>query len=259
MSNLDSISLPRLSTYKSIFGSSTEIEALKFYYWNQAVSAELYVLLHNLEICFRNRIHEVLSLEASLQASKNFAWYDQFDFSISGNTSNGKPRLSKTGEAIDKVKTDLQKKGKQLTPQNIICNLELGKWTYILKTRNFKNGSAIDWKKLFPLIFRNYSNFSTKKGLSSLFSRLEEVRLLRNRIAHLEPVWKFGSKTVNGTTVNAPTNTGQVIARLNKEITWTTHVLEWICKDSYNHYIGTNSYRKLRILVSDPGVVYFSI
>ena len=259
MSTINSISSPRLSSYRTIFNCPTDPEALKFYFWNQAVTSELYVLLHNIEICLRNRIHEVLSLEASNQVSHNYAWYDQFDFTIPNATNrNGQPKLSKTGEAIAKVITDLQTKGKALTPQNVICNIEFGKWYYILKTTKYKNGNPIDWNTSYPLIFKNYSNFS-KSGRSALFSRVDEVRLLRNRVAHLEPVWKFSTKKVNGKIVAAPTNYNDVMLRLNEEISWAVNVLNWLCNDSHDHYIHTNSYRRLRILVTDPGIMYFAI
>ena len=106
--------------------------------------------------------------------------------------------------------------------------------------------------------FSNYSTF-TRKGRKILFNRLDEVRLLRNRVAHLEPVWKFGKKEVNGVQIQAPNDLNSVLIRLNKEISWVINVLEWICPDSYAHYIQTNSYRKLRILVSETGMTYFSI
>ena len=257
MTNINSISDARLSSYKSIFNCETQ-DALKYYYWNQAVSAELYILLHNIEVCLRNKIHETLSLAGSKQASKNFAWYDQFDFSMPGVNRYGEPNQTKTGWAINKVKTDLQEKRKPVSPQNVISNLEFGKWAYIVQTKKLKGGVAIDWATHYPLIFSNYSTF-TKKGRKILFTRLDEVRLLRNRIAHLEPVWKFGSKEVNGSAIQAAHDLNSVLNRLNKEISWMINVLEWICTDSYNHYIQTNSYRKLRMLVSDPGTVYFSI
>lgn len=258
MSNINSISNARLSFYKSIFQCGSDQEALRYYYWNQAVSAELYVLLHNLEVCLRNRIHEELSLALSNQTSSNYAWYDQFDFSLPGFDRFGQPNLTITGKSIDKVKGELTTKGKPLTPQNIICNLEFGKWPHILKTRNLKNGTAIDWATFFPAIFPQY-NHSSKRLRKRLFERLEEVRLLRNRVAHLEPVWKFDSKTINGSHVPAPTDLGTVLNRLNKEISWTINVLEWLCTDTHKHYIQTNSFRKLRMLVSDPGTLYFSI
>lgn len=257
MTNINSISAMRLSSYRTIFACENQ-DALKYYYWNQAVSAELYVLLHNIEICLRNKIHETLSLAVTNQQSKNFAWYDRFDFSKKDLDRFGQPNQTKTGYAIKKVKDDLIDKGKSVTPQNVISNLEFGKWAFLIKTKKLKDGSNIDWATCYPLIFSNYSNFSIQ-GRASLFSRLDEVRLLRNRVAHLEPVWKFGSKTVNGTIIPVPHDLDSVINRLNKEISWIVNVLEWICPDSYNHYVQTNSYRKLRILVSAIGINYFSI
>jgi hypothetical protein len=258
MTNISSISITRLSSYKLIFQCGNDQDTLKFYYWNQAVSAELYILLHNIEVCLRNKIHETLSLAASSQASKNFAWYDQFDFSKPGLDRFGQPNQTKTGLAIKKVKEDLSDKNKAITPQNVISNLEFGKWAYLIQTKKLKNGSNIDWATHYPLIFSNYSTF-TRKGRKILFNRLDEVRLLRNRVAHLEPVWKFGKKEVNGVQIQAPNDLNSVLIRLNKEISWVINVLEWICPDSYAHYIQTNSYRKLRILVSETGMTYFSI
>lgn len=261
MSNINSINVHRLSSYKHIFNCASDTEALKFYYWNQAVSAELYVLLHNIEVCLRNRIHEVLSFDASNQQSRNYTWFDKLYLKKPDSSSPPVYIDTVLGKSIKKIKRGLSDKGKPHTPQNIICNLEFGKWKYVLSTRTYKNargrpGQALDWAILFSQIFPQFNNMNRTQTITE---RLTAITLLRNRVAHLEPVWKFETKTVNGTTVLSPVDEVTALSRLDTEINWAVVFLSWICQDTHDHYVNTNSYRKLRILATKPGLDYFSI
>lgn len=255
------ISHARLSSYRHAF-SCTDEEALHYYYWNQELSAELYILIHNIEICLRNQIHVELSKEVSFvkngNIQDNFCWFDFFEFNIPDPSSMSKEKLNQTGEALKKIKKDLKRKNVPLTPQNIVSNLELGKWAYILRTRSYNDGTPINWNKCLGNIFPNL-NTSKKKNRDAMNARLEEIRLLRNRIAHLEPVWKFQSKKINGSYVSAPTTPDEILKRLDTEIYWATTFLKWLCNDSYNNYIKTNSHKNLLKLITYDGIINFQI
>lgn len=258
MANINSISTFRLTHYKKIFNCATDVEALKYYYWNQAISAEIYILLHNIEICLRNRIHEVLSNDASLQQSLNFAWFDRLYLMKPDPQNPQKVIDTVLGSAIKKVKRDLGQKNKPPHPHNIICNLEFGKWKYVLLTKTYKDprgrsGNAIDWNTLFPLIFPQFMNHG-RKSSQKILDRLTEISKLRNRVAHLEPVWKFEAKVFNKTVIPAPKDEVTALDRLGKEINWAIVFLSWICQDSYDHYINTNSFKRLQNLITKAGL-----
>lgn len=256
-----SISYARLSSYRHAFNCTDE-EALHYYYWNQILSSELYILTHNIEICLRNQIHNELSKEVSFVKNgntlDNFNWFDFFEFLIpDANAPSGK-KLNQTGEAFKKIRRDLTRKNVPITPQNIVSNLEFGKWAYILRTRSYKDGKPIDWNKCLAKIFPNL-NTSKKKNREAMNARLEEIRLLRNRIAHLEPVWKFQSKQINGSYVAAPKTPDEILKRLETEIYWATTFLKWLCEDTYNSYMNTNSYKRLLKLITLDGISNFEI
>ncbi|WP_271648926.1 hypothetical protein, partial [Acinetobacter baumannii] len=162
------------------------------------------------------------------------------------------------GSAIKKVKRDLIQKSKPPHPHNIICNLEFGKWKYVLLTKTYKDprgrsGSAIDWNSLFPLVFPQFANHN-KRNRNMILERLTEISKLRNRVAHLEPVWKFEAKVFNNSVIPAPVDETTALDRLNKEINWAIVFLGWICQDTHAHYINTNSYRRLHNLCTKSGL-----
>ncbi|MFW0004458.1 MAG: Abi family protein [Coxiella endosymbiont of Dermacentor nuttalli] len=256
-----SISHARLSSYRHAFNCTDE-EALHYYYWNQVLSSELYILIHNIEICLRNQIHNELSKEVSFVNKQNildnFNWFDFFDFVVPDPKSPSGKKLNQTGEALKKIKKDLVRKDVLISPQNIVSNLEFGKWAYILRTRSYSDGRPINWTKCLAKIFPNL-NTSRKKNRDAMNARLEEIRLLRNRIAHLEPVWKFQSKQINGSYVSAPGNLEEILKRLEIEIYWATTFLKWLCEDTYNSYVKTNSYKRLLELITIDGISTFEI
>ena len=221
-----SISYARLSSYRHAFNCTDE-EALHYYYWNQVLSSELYILTHNIEICFRNQIHNELSKEVSFvkkgNTLDNFNWFDFFEFLIPDANSPSGKKLNQTGEAFKKIKKDLIRKNVPTTPQNIVSNLEFGKWAYILRTRSYNDGKPIDWVKCLAKIFPNL-NTSKKKNREAMNATPDEI-----------------------------------LKRLEIEIYWATTFLKWLCEDTYNSYIKTNSYKKLLKLITIDGISDFEL
>jgi hypothetical protein len=73
-------------------------------------------------------------------------------------------------------------------------------------------------------------------------------------------VWKFGDiKHTDGTVIlPAPTDRDTVLRRLRQEIKNSIELLKWLCLDTHNFYISTNSYKRLRILSTDVGIDWLS-
>jgi hypothetical protein len=200
----------------------------------------------------------VLSYNASNAVSQNFAWFDRL-YLKKPDPKNKAVKIDTTlGLSIQKVKRELSNKGKPSSPHNIISNLEFGKWKYVLLTKTYKDahgnsGSVIDWSTLFPLIFPQFTNHN-KTNRNKILERLTEISKLRNRLAHLEPIWKFETKVFNAVTILAPVDETTALDRLNKEINWSVVFLNWVCLDTYNHYINTNSYARLKTLTTKVGL-----
>ena len=263
------ISTHRLSSYKKSFNCSSDEEALKYYYWNQALSAEIYVLLHNIEICLRNRIHTALSLYVSElnkdTSSDNYNWYEFFDFEVPSKEDHRQIVLGETGQAIESAKKKLRKKRMAATPQNVISNVDFGAWRHILSISHCKNLShtnnrvLIEWNKINPQIFVHYKDIGNKNKRMFLMDRLREIGLLRNRVAHLEPVWKYKQREIGGRKIREPSNTLEIFSNLNQEIAATVRFLSWLCSDTHDFYIKTASYKSLQELIQYRTMANFNL
>lgn len=266
-----SISTPRLSSYKKFFACPTDESCIPYYRWNQALSSELYILLSTIEICLRNKIHIALSEEVSVKFNKdqpissNFCWYDYFNFIEVDKHGNKKTDrkgqfiYTETGNAFRKI-THKRDKNLGLLPQIVISKLEFGKWSYVLSAKKYENGDLIDWNTLFPLIFPHFIDIKPNKH-QIIIERIKDVKNWRNRLAHLEPVWKFSDvkhRITGKVLVKEPTNKQEIIQRLNKEVRKSMDLLLWLCLETHDHYKLTDSYKNLIFLISDKGLTKFT-
>lgn len=259
---IDVISTSRLSTYKTSFLCSDE-EALKMYYWNQALSSEIYVLLHNIEVCLRNRMHTTLSLYISnlnkVEVTDNYKWYEFFDFDVPDKEDKSKKVLGETGKAVNSSKRKLRSKKLPLTPQNVISNIDFGAWRHILKISHLKNKTAIEWHKVNPNIFVHYRSINNWDKRKLLMDRLREIGLLRNRMAHLEPVWKYKERKIGGRIILEPLTPEEIFLNLNQEIMATVRFLNWLCEETHDFYIQTESFKKLYSLIQPQSIEKFKL
>ncbi len=158
----------RVEGYRS---SPQESDLLIFarYMWNLSLSEALYPSLHALEIALRNSIHDTLS-----QGFSDPLWFDRVGLLDPSE-------VAKVAEA----KQELTRNGKQHDPGRIIAELQFGFWTSMLKARY----DVTIWRRYivsaFPYIPRSQR---TRKNISK---RLNQIRQLRNRIFHHEPIWRY--------------------------------------------------------------------
>jgi abortive infection bacteriophage resistance protein len=153
------ITKERLTRYLKATGHDLP-RALQLYEHNVALSEALYGLLHGLEVAIRNVVHHTLAA-----GYRTPAWYD---------------RAPLTPYWKDQVDDAKRRAGAGATPGKIIAELTFGFWVELLSKRN-KNHLWIGrgLKNAFP---------NTNLDRSDIHDRLKTVQLLRNRIAHHEPV-----------------------------------------------------------------------
>jgi hypothetical protein len=136
--------------------------------WNIVLSEALYPALHSLEIGLRNTLHNAIS----------GYWGDPLWFVA--------PIPGLAPEEVDKVevaKQELQKARKPLEAGRMVAELAFGFWTGLLNARY----ESILWPRLLRTAFPGMPNsIRTRKRLST---RLNDVRRLRNRVFHHEPIW----------------------------------------------------------------------
>lgn len=166
------VSKDRLSSYLSLSNGDKK-KAIDLYIENIRVSEELYGLISEFEVVFRNSLNKQLSSQYGEE------WYDS-------------PKLKFLDihlTAIKRVKEDLEKDRKPKTNPNIISNLNLGYWVYLFNP--FYDTTL--WRGCLFKVFAN------KKSLNRSRVRLEldKIKKLRNRVAHCECILKYPYKQLS--------------------------------------------------------------
>lgn len=173
------VSKPRMASYRHYWKATPE-EAVGLYMWNGEVCAEVSKLLSYFEIALRNGIHRELSLSATGSASASSHWWD----SLPGLKSGTKYKVADVrSDAAPKV----------LDPDEIVSRLTFGFWpnvlSWVAKTRTSLMFRILPAHPLSqPGASATWNNVVARQdAIREIF----ELKDLRNRIAHHEPLWKF--------------------------------------------------------------------
>lgn len=171
----EALSLERFSRYLAWAGGD-RLRAVELYTLNCQLSESLYTPLHMLEVVLRNRIHRIASTAIGEKLAT--PWFDRPEFL----------RGSRQAAQIAKAKEELAEGGKALEPGRIVAALTFGYWTAF-----FGKDYEVAWQQILHRIARRPDG----KGLGRKdFARpLTPLRILRNRIAHHEPIltWNLPS------------------------------------------------------------------
>jgi Abi-like protein len=139
--------------------------AIRLYERNTRLSEHLYGVLQACEVAVRNSIH--INLSAGLGRTD---WYDSFKF--------GRREMLMIGDA----KLNVQRFKSKVLPGQIVAELTMGFWIRLLAPEYEKSL----WVKHLHKSFSHYR----KPNRVLIFARLDEIRRLRNRVAHHEPIFK---------------------------------------------------------------------
>lgn len=158
------LSTARWGTYLSWAGGDRE-RALMLYGLNVELSESFHAPLHMLEVALRNRIDGVLA------AAAGEGWYDLPAFQAN----------RRQPEMLARARQDLRDAGKAESPGALVAALTFGFWTALL---------GKEYEDLWQRTLHRIARRSDGKGLRRKdFTRpLGPLRMLRNRIAHHEPV-----------------------------------------------------------------------
>ena len=168
-----SLSRERLGTYLAASGGD-QVQALRLYTWNTAVSAAFYGPLQGLEIALRNAIHTQLSHRYGT------FWFDNPDTGLDAGAST----------RIAAARSDLDRSGKALRPDRIVARLSFGFWVSLTGRGERRNsGRKANYEMtLWRPALRNAFPHRERLVRRQVHGPLIALRLLRNRIAHHEPV-----------------------------------------------------------------------
>lgn len=139
--------------------------AIRLYEKNTRLSEALYGVLQGCEVALRNSIHTTLAMGIG-----KADWYDHVGLG------------TREREMVDSAKENVKKFGKKVTPGRVVAELTMGFWIRLL-SREYEKGL---WVKHLYKAFPHYR----KPDRFQIFARFDEIRKLRNRVAHHEPIFK---------------------------------------------------------------------
>jgi len=167
------LSPARLSTYVKAVHAVHDVDhaALALYAWNAEVSGALLVDLHVLEVVMRNAVAEALEQVYGI----DWPWSPTFERSLPHPSAGYSPRQ------------DLQVARRRASSTgNVIPELKLVFWQKLFTSRYDDRLWNAHLKSVFPHACATRAAAALR---SEIYRSMEKLRLLRNRIAHHEPIF----------------------------------------------------------------------
>lgn len=167
------VSQPRLNRFLTACGSS-KVKAQKLYRINLRISKESYPLLTLFEIFLRNAINGQLSIYFN-----DTDWIVNQKSSFMSNNSLNSSRFQMR-TSVQKAENTIRQKGSTVTAGKVIAEQTFGFWTSLFENHHYRlvGGSPIQC----------FANKPPQANRSIIATKLNEIRLFRNRIYHNEPV-----------------------------------------------------------------------
>ena len=178
------ISNERLARYLTATRGNTQA-ALRLYERNMNLSEALFGYLHGLEVAVRNSIH--VTLRAAFGTPTWFDYRGALPWSSTGE------HLLFTSPMQDMIAHAKASAGAGAQPGKILAELMFGFWPNLLTGRYH----ASLW---VPCLHRAFPYANEPRRVIHL--RLEQIRRLRNRIAHHEPVLTSANQVYTGFAAN---------------------------------------------------------
>lgn len=157
---VDILSPDRFSTYLG-WAQGDVVLAERLYSYNVQLSADFYASLHMLEVALRNRVDDALT------RAHGVGWMQDTTV-LQDAYQQG---------CIAEAQRTLQRDGKAVTHSQLVAELNFGFWSSV-----FGRTSNHLWRDLRPIFQTN----GLKRAAVS--QKLRDLRRLRNRIAHYEPI-----------------------------------------------------------------------
>lgn len=163
------ISNPRFETYLNATDGST-VEALQLYKWNLEISSAFIIPLQICEVSVRNAISDAIAFVHG----ENWPFEEGFHIALNDPRRSYSPRKN-----IRQLK-NYDSTGK------VIADLKFAFWQHMFTGRHDNNIWNCHLRTVFP-------NTCSGKSVQTLrqtgYNTLDNIRKLRNRIAHHEPIF----------------------------------------------------------------------
>lgn len=161
------LSLERFSRYLAWAGSD-RTQAIELYTLNARLSESLYIPLQMLEVALRNRIHAVMT------EARHEQWFHD------AGVLQGRWQTDQLTKAIE----DIREEGREPTPGRVVAALTFSFWTAMF---------GREYETLWQTTLHRIARRPDGKGLrhKDFSGPLSQIRALRNRIAHHEPILQW--------------------------------------------------------------------
>lgn len=159
------LSFERLAPYVAAMGNVRG--GLRLYEWNLAVSASFFEDLSHLEVALRNTIHHQLML-----LMRREDWWRSPTIVLGHGATNML--------ASAQIQAAVRVGGR---PGDVVAALSFGFWVSLLSSGGSAAYETQFWR---PALHRAFPDYSGPRP--PLHRKIENMRLLRNRIAHHEPI-----------------------------------------------------------------------
>jgi predicted nucleic acid-binding protein len=150
-------------------------DTLARYLWNVALCEALYPSLQSAEVALRNGLHR-----AATHLFQTDFWFDlqtvPFDPFIRREVAAARAALAKRGK--DGIR-------RPVAAGDIVAEVSFGFWTSLTAVQY----DRVLWPQAFPVAFPNLAPQQRKRKLLS--KRFQDIRTLRNRVFHHEPIWHW--------------------------------------------------------------------
>ena len=169
------VSLDRLDAYRR---NDDDRSVITRYLWNAALCESLYPSLQSVEIVLRNSLHTALTA-----TYHNGRWFD-----VSPGLLHPRQQAM-VKDAEDK----LHHEGKLATTGRIVAELNLGFWTSLFNVHYEQKGATDPrlWPRHLRTVFPGMPR--SKRTRHAVVRTLVDIRLLRNRVFHHEPIWDLSA------------------------------------------------------------------
>lgn len=178
------LSRPRIGTYMKE-AKNDSVKAMRLYLWNARLSKALRFPLEVAEVALRNRIH--LCLIDRYGAN----WLD--DPRFLGHAAQ---------KSVDKINDARTVLGGRATTDRIVAELSFGFWTAMLKDRFVEQLWRGRVTMGFPNLPKSVLALPFEDQCTYIKDLADQIRNLRNRISHLEPILKIDLSKQHSDTVH---------------------------------------------------------
>jgi hypothetical protein len=170
------LSAARLGRYEAAAGVTApdDPRAVELYAWHAQVSAALLAPLHICEVVVRNAVSE--ALEARYGA--RWPWASGFEQSL--------PPIAKHSRDYQPLLDVLNTRRNAQTTGKVIPELKFVFWQKMFTARHDTRLWTPHLRKVFPNLDQTQSIQDLRKRI---YADLDQLRALRNRVAHHEPIF----------------------------------------------------------------------